>query len=188
VTKKSSGLPFPPAPDAAAEGELPFGSISGVFGVAGEVRLHLHHRESTLLADGLDVVLVDPDGRRWQARLRSRPGAGRRVLGRFDGITLTREQAASLKGWEILVRVADLPELEEGEFWVWQTIDADVVVAGDVVGRVRHVHSTGPVEVFEVRTPGRREPVFVPAVTEAVVEVQPGRVELTPGAWGEASS
>jgi len=160
-----------------------FGSVSGVFGVHGEVRLHLHHRESSLLRDGADVVLVSPRGERCGVRLRSRPGAGKRVLGRFEGVSLTREQAASLKGYTILVRVADLPALEQDEFWVWQTIGAEVVVDGNVVGSVREVHESGPVDVFEVRPTRERESVFVPAVHDAVVEVAPGRVVLTAEAW-----
>jgi len=183
---KSSELPFARAASTRPGDELEFGSISGVFGVHGEVRLHLHHRESTLLADGRDIVLVSPDGERFVARVRSRSGAGRRVLGRFEGVSLSREQAASLRGWRMMVDKSELPPLEEGEFWVWQTIGAEVTVGDAVVGVVRAVHESGPVDVFEVLPTGSRDPVFVPSVREAVCAVAPGRVELTAEAWQEA--
>lgn len=175
---------FAPAPEGGEE--LEFGEIVGVFGVHGELRLHLHHRDSTLLARGLDVVLVDPEGARWRAHLTSRPGAGQRVLGRL-ATPIDREVAASLKGWRIRVRVADLPPLEPGEFWVWQVLGADVVVDGATVGRVREVHSTGPVDVFEIRARSGGDPIYVPALREHVVEVEAGRVVLHPEGWpGEA--
>lgn len=175
-----SSEPFAPAPESGEE--LEFGEIVGVFGVHGEVRLHLHHRDSTLLDRGLDVVLVDPSGARWRARLTSRPGAGQRVLGRFAA-TITREQAAELKGWRIRVRVADLPSLEPGEFWVWQVLGADAVIDDEVVGRIREVHATGPVDVFEIQPQGSADAVFVPALRENVLEVTAGRVVLHPEAW-----
>ena len=170
------GGPFQPAPAPEGE-ELELGYISGVFGVNGEVRLHLHHRESTLLAGGQDVVLVDPSGARWSARLSSRAGAGRRVLGRFRQ-PLSREQAAELKGWTIHVPTRVLPELGEGEFWVWQIRGAPVRVDGARVGVVVDVHASGPVDVFELRLDGEKEHVFVPAVRERVVAAGPDGLDL----------
>ena len=163
--------PFRMAGPPAGE-EVEIGYVSGIFGVRGEVRLHLHHRESPLLDDGHDVVLVDSKGGRWGAHLRSRAGAGKRILGRFR-TQLTREQAADLKGWTIRVLASALPTLDEGEFWVWQLEGVDVRVDGTVVGTVVTVHATGPVDVFEVRITGEREPVFVPALTEWVIDAGP---------------
>jgi 16S rRNA processing protein RimM len=171
---------FAPAPPEGDE--LEFGEIVGVFGVHGDVRLHLHHRESTLLNSGLEVILVDPSGQRWLTTIRTREGAGKRVIGRLS-TSLTREEASGLKGWRVRVRTADLPPLEPGEFWVWQVLGARVWVGDEVVGRVREVHATGPVEVFEVSVPGSSDPVFVPAIEEHVAEVVPGRLTLHPAGW-----
>ena len=157
--------------------ELEIGSVSGVFGVQGEVRLHLHHRDSSLLNSGAAVVLVDPTGRRFRAELSARPGAGGRVLGRFKQ-AISREQAETLKGWTVRVPVGDLPPLDDGEFWVWQVIGGDVIIDDQVVGEVEEVHHTGPIDVFEVRCPGVVEPFFVPATHEHVIDVAPGRLVL----------
>lgn len=153
------------------------GFVSGVFGVHGEVRLHLHHRESALLDAGADVVLIDGDGRRWAAHLTARSGAGKRVLGRFRQ-HVDREQAAELKGWAIRVPVEALPDLEDGEFWVWQLRNAPVRVDGERIGVVVDVHATGPVDVFEIRLDDEKEHAFVPAVKEQVLSAGPDGLEL----------
>lgn len=173
----ASDLPFSSAPARDAGEELEVGTVSGVFGVQGEVRLHLHHRESALLDGGLDVVLVDPTGARFSAHVTSRSGAGRRVIGRFRQ-RITREQAAGLKGWAIRVAVASLPSLDEGEFWVWQVLGAPVYVGDAAVGKVVEVHHTGPVDVFEVSVVGTSDPVFVPALGDNVVSVGPDGLVL----------
>jgi len=168
--------PFRSAP-AATDAEVELGFVSGVFGVHGEVRLHLHHRGSTLLEEGHAVVLVDPAGGRWAARLQSRSGAGKRVLGRFDE-RLSREQALALKDWRIQVPVAALPALDDGEFWVWQLQGAPVRVDGEVIGEVVEVHAAGPVDVFEVKLHGEKEHAFVPALQEHVASAGPDGLDL----------
>ena len=89
-----------------------------------------------------------------------------------------RDQAADLKGWKIHVLASALPTLDAGEFWVWQLEGVDVRVDGAVVGTVVTVHATGPVDVFEVRLTGEREPIFVPALTEWVLKAGPKGLEL----------
>lgn len=166
-----------------AEDEVEVGFVSGVFGVRGEVRLHLHAREESVLLDGEEwtVVLLAPDQRRYSATLRSRPGAGKRILGRISG-SADRDQARELKDWRLLVREADLPVLDDGEFWVRDTIGLPVYQGEVRVGRVSDVTSTGPVDVLHVDT--GEEPVFVPLLDGFVeiIDLEEGRVLLRPGA------
>lgn len=175
---KSSPPPLPPAPPAG-EVELEFGWISGVFGFRGEVRLHLHHRESGWLERPRGVVLVDPEGRRYQARLKARRGAGRRWIGRLDGAT-TEEHARALEGWRVLVPRSALPEPEPDEFYVADVVDRPVFVDGRAEGRVVALHETGPVDVLELDLDGR--PAFVPLLRERVVRIGPDGVHLAEGA------
>jgi 16S rRNA processing protein RimM len=176
-------LGFRRAPDPSGE-EIEVGYVSGVFGVQGEVRLHLHHRESSLLSAGREVVLVDPrSGERWRVIAKAREGAGQRVLARIHGDRpIQRDEAAGLIGWVIMVSAADLPQLDAGEFWVWQVVGAEVVVDGSVVGKVIDVHSTGPVDVFEIAVAGQSDPAFVPSLAQFVVEVGARRLVLVAGA------
>jgi 16S rRNA processing protein RimM len=163
------------------------GFVSGVFGVDGEVRLHLHNRDTYLLEREWPLVLVHPvDGRRIAVSISARPGAGKRILGRIGGVG-DREAAARWKGWLLVVPASELPPLEPDEFYLWQVEGLPVFCEGERVGEVEQVHQTAAAELFEVTTGDGT--VFVPAVAEYVVAVdlEAGRVELAPGALESAS-
>jgi 16S rRNA processing protein RimM len=153
----------------------------GVFGVRGEVRLHLHHRESTLLKRPREVVLESKDGARQVVRLSARSGAGKRVIGSVDGVT-DPERARELIGWTVRIDRSALPAPAPGEFYVWAVPGLAVWMGGDQVGTAVDVHETPGGDVLEVELPDG--PVFVPLLREWVVEVnvQGGRVVLAPGA------
>lgn len=148
--------------------EVSLGSVSGVFGLKGEVRIFLHNRESGLLESPRPVVLVSPEGARRPSRLVTRAGAGGRVLGTLDGVR-DREQARALMGWEILIAKSELPRPEEGEYYHHQLLGLAVFDRqGAALGTLRAIHG-GQVDLWEVRGPeGTR---YVPALTETVIEV-----------------
>lgn len=125
------------------------GYIAGVFGVRGEVRLHLHNPESSLFDAPLEVTL-SKDGVARVARITLRTGAsGGKLVARIDGVE-DRNAAEELKGSTLAVPESMLPELDEGEYYLSEVVGMDVY-EGDVrVGEVIAVHSTGPVEVFEL--------------------------------------
>ncbi len=172
-----------------ADDEVELGFVNGVFGVRGEVRLHLHNRETSVLFDGAHpVVLIAPvDGRRFAATLSARPGAGARVLGRLDGVD-DPEAARAWMGWRVAIAQAALPALEDDEFWWWQVEGLPVYVGAQRVGTITAVHETPAVELFEIAPEGGGEPLFVAVVDENVVaiDVSGGRVELAASALEEA--
>ena len=182
---ESSGVPFPSLEGRGRlTGELELGSIVGVFGVRGEVRVFLHNPKSSLFARPREVVLIDPSGRRHQAVLSVRSGAGKRILGRLQGVD-DRDVAASLRDWAIVVHESALPALAQDEFYVYQIEGADVFIGDECVGRVVRVHCTEPVDILEID--GGDEPMFVPCVAEFVASLdgQAGVVRLVPGALEE---
>jgi 16S rRNA processing protein RimM len=184
---RSSVLALRPAPPPADD-ELEIGTISGVFGVMGEVRLFLHNPESVALVDPTVVVLVRPDGARFEATLQARSGAGKRIIGRIRGLD-DRNVAHSLKDWRVLVRGVDLPEPEPDEFYV-RELEGLVVFAGDrEMGSLTAVHPTPGGDVLEIDT-GAAEPAFVPFVERYVLEVdlEGGRVVLTDDAFDEGEA
>lgn len=155
--------------------EVELGSVVGVFGVRGEVRLHLHHRESELLDDPRAVLLIDPTGRRFRATLQARPGAGGRVIGRVRGWT-AREHAEATASWRIAIPEADLPPPGEGEHYVRDLIGLPVFVDGAEVGSVLDVHATDGGDVLELDVQGQTE--FVPLHASWVTAIEDDRVVL----------
>jgi 16S rRNA processing protein RimM len=171
--------PTPVAGVGIAEDEVELGFVSGFFGVRGELRLHLHNRESEFFATARRVILVGPEGERMAAVMRARPGAGKRILGRIDGVD-GRDEAQQWHQWRIVVPRAELPALGEDEFYLTDVEGMEVHVEGSFIGRVRRVHSTGPVEVLEVRVRGK-EPLFVPCEAEFIrFDFEAGVVHVVP--------
>ena len=165
--------------DGRLPDELEVGTVAGVFGVRGEVRLHLHTRESDLLADGLDVVLVTSDGERFAAHITSRPGAGRRVLGKVRGIE-SRDHALEMVGVSIVLEQVALPEPADDEYYLEEVVGMSVCTGDHVHGRIVDVHTTGPIEVFELDTgaylPSTGENILAIDRVERVIEVAEGAV------------
>ncbi len=118
---------------------IELGSVVGVFGVRGELRLHLHNRIDSVLAEPRSVVLQESDGTERVAEIRIRPGAGKRIIGRVDGIT-TPEAAAALVGALVLIERDQLPQTDEGEYYVADLLGLSVEdEAGTVLGTLADV-------------------------------------------------
>ena len=148
--------------------EVELGYVSGVFGVKGEVRLHIHNRDSKLLSKPRTVTLVSKDGTRRSVELRARSGAGKRVLGSVSQVT-DPDQARALIGWTIVVPADVLPPPASDEFYLHQVIGLAAVVNDVDVGKIVDVHVNGPVDLFEVAI--GEDVQFVPAVKENILEI-----------------
>lgn len=154
-----------------ADDTVELGAIVGVFGVTGEVRVHLHNPSSALLREPRSVILEAPGKPARRAVVSVRPGAGKRILGRVAGVE-DRDAAAALTGTRILLPVAELPPEDEGEVYVHRLLGAQVRIGDRVVGELVDVHDQGPTVILEVAT-GGREPTFVPLVDEFVEALRP---------------
>lgn len=148
-------------------GELELGRVSGVFGFKGELRLFLHNPDTDSFDEPRRVVLLRPDGARFEAVLSARPGAGKRILGWVEG-SEGEEAANALVGWTILVARADLPEPDEG-FYVSDVLGWPVFVGERQVGTVTGIHATDGDDVLEIG--GGAEPVFVVMNEHYVLDV-----------------
>lgn len=164
---KSSQLPFRRLSGRGiAEGELELGFVSGVFGVSGEVRLHLHNRDTKVFSEAVSCVLVDTNGDRYACDCAVRAGAGKRVLGRLTGVT-GRDMAASLRDFKLVIDKKRLPTSGDDEFYFHEVIGMSVWAGGSLQGQVSAVHATNMHEVFEIQT--SKGPVFVPAIQQFVI-------------------
>jgi 16S rRNA processing protein RimM len=170
-----------PQTDAGADDSVVLGEVSGVFGFRGEVRLFLHNPKSTLLAEGFPVTVHLPGGAGTvRTRLTARSGAGKRILGRLEGVD-DEAGARALIGASITAAKADLPPTGADELYVHELVGAAVFIEGARVGTLVDVMASGPVSLLEIDA-GDRDPVFVPAIAEFVARLAPGEVHLHPGA------
>ena len=148
------------------------GRVNGVFGIRGEVRLFLYNPQSDLLVRGADVVLRTADKQRRAVRLTSRPGAGKRILGRISGVT-TPEAARDLMGADILYPKSQLPQLEDDTYYHHELMGLPVRTAsGEPLGHIREIITSGDVDLWVVRSPGSE--AYIPAVADEIISVTPG--------------
>ena len=161
--------------------EVRLGRVNGVFGVRGEVRLFLHNRESDLFeGDGFDVTLVSPAGERRRRCLRSRSGAGKRVLGLIEGVR-TPEEARSYMEWEIVCDPGALPEPGVDEYYHRDLIGLTVRTSeGNEVGVLTDVLEGEVLDCWQIQSEGSE--LIIPAVRQVVVsvDVKAGVVIINP--------
>ena len=160
-----------------------FGHVTAVSGLQGEVKVFLRNPQSTWLRTWRTVAMVDAHGARRAVRIKVRSGAGKRWLARVEGVE-SCEDAESMIGDRIQVDRAELPDVQEGEYYLADVIGLEVRSGERVLGEVTAVHTTGPVEIFEVKK--GNEIRYIPSLKEHIqrVDVVSGTVELTPD-YGE---
>ena len=161
------------AADPEAGEEVILGHITGVFGLKGELRVFLHNRESDLLHTPRRVMLEQEGRPRRPAMLQIRPGAGRRIIGRIDGVR-TPEAAEALVGARIFFPKAELPDLEEDTYYHHQLIGLPVRTAsGELLGHIHEISSTTEIDIWVVHSPDGEE-IFIPATEDEIVSVTIG--------------
>lgn len=157
---------------------LTVGVLTKPHGIRGELRLHPFNRESSLWDRVEHVVLLLPSGpvEREVLALRMAPKHVVVSLADVEG----RVAAEALRGVEVAVRRADLPPLEEGEFYFVDLVGLPLVRDGVEVGRVEGVIEYPSVDCLEVRAEdGVREvPILEPWVV--AVEADAGRIVVGP--------
>jgi len=126
--------------------------VAGAHGIKGELRLKLFSdsveslaRHSRLYVGGRELALKDiKDG-------------GKTAIARFEGIS-DRSAAEALRGSLVEVDRADLPPLEEGEYYHADLIGLPCVDdAGEPLGAVAAIEDFGAGDLLEVERPdGKR--------------------------------
>jgi len=91
------------------------------------------------------------------------------VLAQLEGVR-TREEAEQLRGKVVLVDHADLPSLDEDEYYWHEILGMRVVTeAGGSVGKITEILPTGSNDVYVVRE-GERESL-IPAIKEVIISI-----------------
>lgn len=146
--------------------------VTGAHGVTGEVRLKLFGEGVAALkrfrafnAGSLTLAKVRDDGK---------GGA----VARFAEVT-DRNAAEALRGTELTVLRADLPALEDGEYYHADLLGLEAVSdAGEALGTVIAVENFGAGDILEIRRASGKS-FMVPMTEDAVPEWSEVRVVIS---------
>jgi 16S rRNA processing protein RimM len=156
-------MSIPSRPD----GLVLFGRISGLFGVQGWVKVFSHARPREAII-GYSPWLVNIAGDWRVVKVEDGRAHGQGVVAKLAGVE-DRDQASSLIGADIAIRLAQLPALKRGEYYWAQLVGLDVVnLAGEKFGKVSQLFETGANDVMVVRN-GRER--LLPATAQVIREV-----------------
>lgn len=127
-------------------------------GIRGEFAFHLYNQDSSVLSKGCSVTIfpkdrsssVDPQG--IDVRISS-IRFGNKVIARLENVE-NRNQVEDMIPFTINISREVFPQLEEGEFYIADLIDADVYdhTSGEKIGIVKKVYDNGQQDIFEVAT------------------------------------
>jgi len=165
----------PAVNDDGAAGRVIIGRISGVYGVAGWVKVFSYTRPKENIFN-YSPWLIGTQGV-WQKKaLQEASVHGKGLIARLDGVT-DREAARAVMGSDIAVYRTQLPPLPEGEYYWCDLIGRKVVnLEGDELGEVTEVQETGANDVLIVEGHGRH---LIPVVMDRVireVDLAAGRI------------
>lgn len=160
------------------DGLFVVGVATGVHGLRGDLRIRTVSPDSDSLAAVDAVTLRRPDGRSEQCRLvRAVPHKGGWLL-RLQGRE-SIEAAQELVGCEVLMPLAELPGLEEDEFY-WHQLEGVAVVdrSRGPLGRVTGLIDSAAHDIYVVEGPFGE--VLIPAVSAFIGKIDPeaGRMEV----------
>ncbi len=155
------------------EEQVTLAAVAGAHGIGGEVRLKLF-AESVESIKRLKSVQV---GDR-KLTLKSLKAAGAMPIARFAEVG-DRTAAEALRGQLVTVSRADLPPLEEGEYYHADLIGLPCETgAGEGLGTVVAVENFGAGDIIEIEKPdGKRS--MVP-FREGIADLAEGRIVVDP--------
>jgi len=153
------------------------GSIAGVYGVRGWVKLHSYTEPRTNLIDYPVWLLGSPESVR-PVEVEAAKEAGKHLIAKLAGID-DREEARELIGTGIAVRRADLPPCPPDEYY-WTDLEGLAVVTpqGEQLGHVRRLLATGANDVLVLDDAGQKMIPFVPGDIVKRIDIERGEIEV----------
>lgn len=153
---------------------MELGRISRPHGLRGEIEVRLHWPESTALLEAKDVVLNAPgsQGERRVYRVRYARPTPKGVLLCLHEV-IDRDGAEALKGWTVSLERSVMPPLEPGEYYLRDTLGADVLGPdGAHIGKVVDLRLYPSVDVLLIEREGgiqAEQPLVDPFLREVDV-------------------
>ena len=152
-------------------------AIAGAHGVKGEARIKPFGDADTVCSYG---PFLDETGAVLFTPVSARSGPNGLVIARFKE-RVTREQLLAKKSTKLYVPRANLPELEEDEFYHADLIGLPVEdLQGDMLGKVKSIQDYGAGDILEIAGPDGT--LLVPFTREAAphVDLKAGKIIVDP--------
>lgn len=176
---------------ASRDGEsayLAVGRLRKPHGIQGEISMEVltdfpeRLKRGSKLLVGPEHITYQIQALRWNNQV---------MLLTFKGIN-TPEQAGELRNQMVYVRTADIPKLEEGEYYHHQLIGLQIYSdTGKLIGTVRELIDAGSTDVLVIR-PDLGKEILIPMVDENILEINLDqgliRMKLLPGLIEEDES
>lgn len=152
--------------DAQSGGKVTIGRISGLFGVKGWLKIQsfTDPRENIINYTPWQVRL----GEEWRTfDVEAIQAHGKSIIAKLRQVT-DRDQAAGLLQSEIAIARAQLPVLEENEYY-WRDLQGLTVLnmSGVVLGKIENLLETGANDVLVVRQEDRE--ILIPYAVGKIV-------------------
>lgn len=145
------------------------------FGIRGEIRIRLFTESYEPFQRSAELIFDDTAYKVLQVRFHK--GTALAVLEGID----SPEKAKELSGSLVKTDRANLPSVEEDEYYWHEILGMEVVtVDGKALGKVTQIIRTGANDVLQIE--GTYGEVLLPMIEEVVVEVEPqtGKIVVDP--------
>ncbi|NLN60431.1 MAG: 16S rRNA processing protein RimM [Deltaproteobacteria bacterium] len=145
------------------------GTVLKPRGLKGQMRCISHLESNSLGKIPEKICIRTPGGKDDSYRLREITFAGKFFFLSLEGID-SPESVRPLAGNGVLVTVDALVPLEEGEYYWRDVIGMEVVTeAGESLGEVKEIFSTGSHDVYVCR--GKAREILLPAIADVVLQI-----------------
>lgn len=145
--------------------KINIGKIVNVVGLKGEVKVYNYSDSVDAYVDTPEVYVGDKLTKIEKVRVQKNM-----VVLKLEGIN-DRDAAEKARGKLIYITEEDLPELEEGEFYIRDLIGMAVYEEnGQKIGEVSDVIQNSAQDIFEIETEENKK-VLIPRVDEFVLDI-----------------
>lgn len=146
-------------------------------GLGGEVVVDSFSDAPERFAPGSVLTAVPPSGKSFPVTVAASRPFGARLLVRFEGVA-SRTDAEALHGIDLTIPRSEVAPLPEGRFYRFELVGLAVVTrAGERLGAVADVFSTGSNEVYVVRGP--RGEILLPGLKDVILEIDLAKGVMT---------
>ena len=149
---------------------ISIGKILNAHGVEGAIKVYSYAESLSVFNSGNMILVKNPDDSSEKCyKVKWSAPHSRFVLLMFEGVD-SRSLSDNLKGCELFIEKASLPELEENTYYWEDIIGLSVYTADDnFLGRVESIIQTGSNDVYVVKD-GKSE-ILVPAMESVVLKI-----------------